>query len=74
MISCGTPGGGEGLLGETPFWGRFWDLKEFSAPQRELIVETRQVAKSHLTAFQRNGGGYGLIHADLGARECACRR
>lgn len=55
----------DGLLGETPFWGAFWALEELSGEQRDLIAEFRRTAANRLDEYQRNGGGYGLIHADL---------
>lgn len=55
----------DGLLGEKPFWGPFWALRELTAEQRDLFSEIRRVAADRLDDYRRNGGGYGLIHADL---------
>jgi len=55
----------DGLIGETPFWGRFWDLPELTRDQRDLFSEFRRLASDRLDDYHRNGGGYGLIHADL---------
>src|SRR4051812_2402019 len=55
----------EGLAGEQPFWGRFWDLAALTAPQRQLFVELRQSLWRDLHAFGTAPDRYGLIHADL---------
>jgi Ser/Thr protein kinase RdoA (MazF antagonist) len=51
----------DGLLGDAPFWGRFWD--HGTATDRALLVSVRDRARTIL------GGAidpdYGLIHADL---------
>lgn len=55
----------DGLIGESPFWGRFWDLRELTREQRDLFSEFRRVASDRLDDYDCQGGGYGLIHADL---------
>jgi len=55
----------EGLAGEQPFWGRFWDLAALTSPQRQLFVELRQSLWRDLHAFGTGPDRYGLIHADL---------
>lgn len=54
----------EGLLGETPVWGRFWDNPTLTEDEKDLFETLRQVAEQDLgerEAFM----DYGLIHADL---------
>lgn len=54
----------DGLLGQAPVWGRFWDNPTLDAPTRRLLEDFRAVAAEHLA--QRSGKlDYGLIHADL---------
>lgn len=53
----------EGLLGETPLWGRFWESPVLSADERELMSRIRSVARADL-AQAGPGLDYGLIHAD----------
>jgi Ser/Thr protein kinase RdoA (MazF antagonist) len=57
----------DGLLGENPVWGRFWENPSLTADQVTLLTSTRQkaieVLKQNLDALDQ-----GLIHADL-ARE-----
>jgi Ser/Thr protein kinase RdoA (MazF antagonist) len=51
-----------GLLGKSPFWGRFWDNPSLSASEKKFIVYARQTAHAHLSAMK--GANFGLIHAD----------
>jgi len=54
----------DGLLGETPLWGRFWDCSGLPAAQREELTKLRL----HLQRELQSRAGvldYGLIHADL---------
>ncbi|MBK5354387.1 phosphotransferase [Pseudomonas sp. TH41] len=58
----------EGLAGEDPFWGRFWELGSLSAEQRQLILTARDIVRSELQAITRtpeHDDYYGLIHADF---------
>jgi Ser/Thr protein kinase RdoA (MazF antagonist) len=55
----------EGLVGERPFWGRFWDLAALTDPQRALFVELRRSLWRDLNEFGTAPDRYGLIHADL---------
>lgn len=55
----------EGLLGEAPLWGRFWESPALTPPQRALMLEVRRMARDRLEAFAARGGDYGLIHADV---------
>ncbi len=55
----------EGLLGEQPFWGRFWENPALSPTQRALVLEVRRLARVRLEAFAEAGGDFGLIHADV---------
>lgn len=55
----------EGLVGEQPLWGRFWDLAALSAGQRRQMLEVRDALRRGLDAFGRSRECYGLIHADL---------
>ena len=53
----------EGLVGDAPLWGRFWDAPYLSAPDRHLMTDFRERAVRDLRAL--HGADYGLIHADL---------
>lgn len=54
----------DGLLGDAPAWGRFWDNPTLSSDDRALLLRFRTVATYDLTAREA-GLDYGLIHADL---------
>ncbi len=54
----------DGLVGESPLWGRFWDNPKLNAEQRLLLIQFRQAALLHLNE-QHCALDYGLIHADL---------
>ena len=55
----------EGLLGEHPRWGRFWENPMFSEVDREVIQAARSKARVELTALQAGGADFGLVHADV---------
>jgi Ser/Thr protein kinase RdoA (MazF antagonist) len=55
----------EGLVGENPFWGRFWELEALSDSQRELFIRLKQTLYRELKEFGTTTDRYGLIHADL---------
>ncbi len=54
-----------GLVGEQPFWGRFWELAELTAEQKSLLLHARTKIAGELAAFGTNTDRFGLIHADL---------
>lgn len=53
-----------GLLGEAPFWGRFWDCPVLPAEDRAYLTALREVLSARLAAVAP-GLDYGLIHADI---------
>jgi Ser/Thr protein kinase RdoA (MazF antagonist) len=54
----------DGLLGNHPLWGRFWDHPRLKADQRDLLMRVRDLAQRDLTAVEATAD-QGLIHADL---------
>lgn len=54
----------DGLLGEDPFWGRFWELQALSSTQRAIILKARELALTALYNYGQGPDRYGLIHAD----------
>lgn len=54
----------EGLLGETPLWGRFWEHPALSAEDKALFEDFRARAAQDLRRMD-SGLDHGLIHADL---------
>ena len=55
----------DGLTGEAPLWGRFWEYPGLDRAQRALMVEARHAARSELLEIGEGPQGYGLIHADF---------
>lgn len=53
----------DGLLGDAPLWGRFWENPLLTPPQSALLTQARDHALARLSALR--GADYGLIHADL---------
>jgi Ser/Thr protein kinase RdoA (MazF antagonist) len=54
-----------GLVGEQPFWGRFWELAALTPGQTKLLVHARAKIAGELGAYGTTPDRYGLIHADL---------
>ena len=55
----------EGLVGEEPFWGRFWELDALTAGQKSLFAHARAKIARGLAVYGMAADRYGLIHADL---------
>jgi Ser/Thr protein kinase RdoA (MazF antagonist) len=51
----------EGLAGETPFWGRFWDVPGLTAEERALLIKARDLVAARLAGLTEPPI---LIHAD----------
>lgn len=49
----------EGLVGDDPLWGRFWEHPAASPDQRAMLIRARDALRERL------GGDMGLIHADV---------
>lgn len=55
----------DGLLGEQPFWGQFWELGALTDAQRSLINDARIRLQSDLSAYGKTADNYSMIHADF---------
>lgn len=55
----------DGLVGEQPFWGRFWELASLSPEQQRLLIDARDQVRKALADYDRSPDRYGLIHADF---------
>ena len=55
----------EGLLGEHPFWGRFWEHPVVTPEQRKLMEKARIVLSGMLDQLGTGRDVYGMIHADF---------
>ncbi len=54
-----------GLMGEQPFWGRFWELPALTADQRGLLVRARERVFQDLSKLDKSPAQYSMIHADF---------
>jgi Ser/Thr protein kinase RdoA (MazF antagonist) len=54
----------DGLLGETPFWGRFWDHPALQPDDATLLRRTRDFLRERMQDHA-GSGSFGLIHADV---------
>jgi Ser/Thr protein kinase RdoA (MazF antagonist) len=55
----------DGLVGDTPFWGRFWDHPGLTPDQAALFRDARAFVRDRLADHAASGGDQGLIHADV---------
>ncbi len=55
----------EGLVGDNPFWGRFWELEALTADQKELMLRVRSQLREDLGRFGTATDRYGVVHADF---------
>jgi len=55
----------EGLIGENPIWGKFWELEYLSEQQRELVLAVRDQARETLKNLEKGNAHYGLVHTDF---------
>ena len=55
----------DGLTGNTPLWGRFWESRLLDAEERTLVLKGRERLRHDLAEFGTSSDRFGLIHADL---------
>lgn len=55
----------EGFVGETPFWGRFWDHPVATPAQRATLIRARAYLRHKLEAHVQAGARLAPIHADV---------
>lgn len=54
-----------GFVGDSPFWGRFWDLPVLDPEQRAVLLRARDGIASALGGCGKRPEIYSMIHADL---------
>lgn len=54
-----------GLMGEQPFWGRFWEANGFSSDEQSRLLSMRHALQELLRKLPKHPSVYSLIHADL---------
>ena len=57
----------DGLMGEAPFWGPFWDHPAFSRAEQQVLLTARDKVRSMLGRYGKDPERFSLIHADLHA-------
>lgn len=55
----------QGLLGDNPVWGRFWDCPLLSPSEREKLLALKHHLDRVMQTLENQHYDYGLIHADL---------
>lgn len=55
----------DGLLGEHPLWGRFWENPVLTRAETTFLLELKSLLKSRLNRYLEEGADFGLIHADV---------
>lgn len=55
----------DGLLGEAPRWGRFWEHAALTPAERALLLEARRKAAARLEVYGQTPVTFSLLHADL---------
>lgn len=55
----------DGLTGDDPFWGRYWELELLTPEQQEMMLKVRSKLRAQLTEFGTDPDRFGLIHADF---------
>lgn len=55
----------DGLMGEAPHWGPFWEHRSLSAAERDLLLAVRGWLRQWLVQLSRDPSVYSLIHADM---------
>jgi len=63
----------DGLLGEAPHWGRFWEHAALTAAEKRLLRRTRDQLRAALRRYGRSPENFGLVHADLHAENIVHR-
>ncbi len=55
----------DGLVGDDPVWGRFWEAEGLDADQRASMMSFREPARRELEEFGASPDRFGLVHCDF---------
>ena len=55
----------DGLAGEQPLWGRFWEIEAAAASERALLTRAKARVYADLGRLEQSAAVYSLIHADF---------
>ena len=62
----------DGLVGEDPLWGRFWEVSSLTPNQKAIFGEARKVLREGLGGLSVEPDRFGLIHSDLHLGNIMC--
>ena len=62
----------DGLLGEAPLWGRFWEHADLTRAETDLLLRARERVRAELSAYGERPDNFSLIHADLHPENIVC--
>lgn len=54
----------DGLTGDDPLWGRYWEMPLLDDAQRAMVLRARTEARARLAAYRAGGAEVTLIHTD----------
>ena len=57
----------DGLAGDNPFWGRFWEIEAATPVQAGTLARCRKRLFEDLDKLPRTADNYSMIHADFAA-------
>jgi len=55
----------DGLMGDAPHWGPFWEHRSLSIAERTLLLDARERMREWLARLDKDPSVYSLIHADM---------
>jgi Ser/Thr protein kinase RdoA (MazF antagonist) len=55
----------DGLMGDAPHWGPFWEHRSLSTAERGLLLDVRGRMHERLAQLSRDPSVYSLIHSDM---------
>jgi Ser/Thr protein kinase RdoA (MazF antagonist) len=55
----------DGLMGDAPHWGPFWEHRSLSAAERGLLFDARARMHAWLARLGKEASCYSLIHSDM---------
>lgn len=55
----------EGLMGDNPVWGRFWEVPGLNGAQRDLLFRARDKCRKQLDELPTEPALFSLVHTDM---------
>lgn len=63
----------DALLGEDPYWGRFWEHNALSRDESAIMLAARDHLKKILVRYGQQSNRFGLIHSDMNTDNIICQ-